>query len=71
MQKNYLSIKCKWVQSPLSTKVKAILDNLDFRYLERGSGRATDESNSTIKTHRGWVSDIIDLKDFKFAGNLC
>lgn len=67
MQKNYLSIKCKWVQSPLSTKVKAILDNLDFRYLERGSGRATDESNSTIKTHRGWVSDIIDLKDFKFA----
>ena len=67
MQKNYFPIKDKWVQSPLSTKVKKILDNLDFRYIERGSGIATNELELTIKKHRSWVSEIIDLQDFKFA----
>lgn len=67
MQKNSLLTNNKWVQSPLSKDVEKILSNLDLRYYQRGTGRATLDLKKVIDKHRQWVSQIINLENFKFA----
>ena len=58
-----------YVQSPLWPEVHAILNNIKISdsYYVRGSKLATTDLKRTVNNHRNWISEYIDLEEFKYC----
>ena len=70
--KNQLSdaiINQTFVQSPLWTDVRTLLSDMSYddAYISRGEGTAKSLLKNIIKSHREWISSIIDVSQFKYA----
>jgi hypothetical protein len=60
-------IKNPWVQCPQVNSVQHLLKSVEVINFVRGSGEASARLDYLETLYRKWVSDIIDLRDFKYC----